>query len=107
MLGKLGEMGGMLKKAQEMKKQFGKMKEELETVEVKGTSGGNNVEVIANGNMQIKSIKINPDCIKSEDSEILEEMVLSAVNNAIGEAQKAAQKQMSAITGGLNIPGLF
>lgn len=106
MFGKIGDMGGMLKKAYEMKKEMENIKEELTNVEVKGVFGSS-VQVIATGAMKIKSIKIAPESIKEGNTEKIEDMVLIAVNNALEEAQKLAQSKMSVITGGLNIPGLF
>jgi len=106
MFGKIGEMGGMLKKAYEMKKELEKIKEQLADVEVKGIFGSS-VEVVANGAMKIKSIKISPEAIKEGDTEKIQDMITIAVNNALDEAQKLAQSKMSVLTGGLNIPGLF
>jgi nucleoid-associated protein EbfC len=106
MFGKIGDMSGMIKKAMEMKKEMANIKEELETTEVSGVCGSS-VQVIATGTMHIKSIKIAPECVKQGETENLEDMVLIAVNNAIDEAQKVSQSKMAAVTGGLNIPGLF
>ncbi|MCP4179899.1 MAG: YbaB/EbfC family nucleoid-associated protein [bacterium] len=106
MFGKVGDMGGMIKKAMEMKKEMANIKEELETTEVQGVCGSS-IQVTATGTMKIKSIKIAPECVKQGETENLEDMVLIAVNNAIDEAQKVSQSKMSAVTGGLNIPGLF
>lgn len=106
MFGKIGDMGGMLKKAYAMKKEMENIKEELTNVEVKGVFASS-VQVIATGAMKIKSIKIAPESIKEGNTEKIEDMVLIAVNNALEEAQKLAQSKMSVITGGLNIPGLF
>ncbi|HBM16300.1 MAG TPA: YbaB/EbfC family nucleoid-associated protein [Lentisphaeria bacterium] len=106
MFGKMGEMGGMLKKVYEMKKDMEKIKEELLNSEVKGSFGAS-VEVIATGGMKLKSIKIAPEIIKQGNTQEVEDMVLSAVNNALEEAKKMAQSKMSVLTGGINIPGLF
>ena len=106
MFGKIGDMGGMLKKAYEMKKELEKIKEQIADVEVKGFFG-TSVEVVATGAMKIKSIKIAPEAVKEGNTEKIEDMVTIAVNNALDEAQKLAQSKMSVLTGGLNIPGLF
>lgn len=106
MFGKIGEMGGMLKKAYEMKKELEKIKEQLADVEVKGVFGSS-AEVIVTGAMKVKSIKIAPEAIKEGNAEKIQDMVTIAVNNALEEAQKLAQSKMSVLTGGLNIPGLF
>jgi len=107
MFGKLGDMGALLKKAQDMQNSIGKMKEELAKIEVAGSSGGKYVEVLASGDFTIKSVKINPACLKAEDAEMVEDMVLTAVNAALDNAKKEAQQQMAKLTGGLSIPGLF
>jgi len=106
MFGKIGDMGGMLKKAYEMKKEFGKIQEELAEIEVVGVCGSS-VEVKASADMTIKSIKIAPETVNSGNVEEVEDMVLVAVNNALGEAKQASQQKMQRLTGGLNIPGLF
>ena len=106
MFGKIGDMGGMMKKAYEMKKQFGKIQEELAEVEVKGICG-TSVEVTASADMKIKQISIAPEAVNSGETEKLEDLVLIAVNNALDEAKKVSQQKMARITGGLNIPGLF
>jgi len=106
MFGKMGDMAGMLKKAYEMKKEMAKIKEELENTELKGVFGSS-VEVICTGNYKIKSIKIAPEAIRADEAKKLEEMLTIAVNNAIEEAQKLSGTKMAALTGGLNIPGLF
>ncbi len=107
MFGKLGDIGALMKKAQEMQSNIGKMKEELAKIEVTGSSGGTFVEVLASADFTIKKVKINPECLKPEDAEMVEDMVLAAVNDALGNAKKEAQQQMSKLTGGLSIPGLF
>lgn len=106
MFGKLGDMGGMIKKAMEMKKELEKIKEELSNVEVKGVFGSS-VEAVVTGAMKLKTIKIAPESIKNSSVEQIEDMVTIAVNNAIDEAKKVAQAKMSVVTGGLDIPGLF
>ena len=106
MFGKFGDMGNMMKKALEMKKEMGKVKEELSETEVKGVCG-TSVEVTLSGDMDVKSIRIAPEVIHDGDVQKAEEMIAVAVSNAIEEAKKLSQQKMSAITGGLNIPGLF
>ena len=83
------------------------LKAEIEAKEVTATSGGGMVTVVASGNKEIKSIKINPDVVDPDDVETLEDLVLVAVNDAIKQAEELMAEGMSAITGGLNIPGLF
>ena len=106
MFGKIGDMAGMMKKAYEMKKEFGKIQEELADIEVKGICG-TSVEVTATADMKIQHIRIAPEVVNSGDAAKLEDLVLVAINNAIDEAKKISQQKMSRLTGGLNIPGLF
>ena len=105
MFGKLGDMGNMMKKAMEMKKEMARIQEELADVEVKGVCGSS-VEVTATGGMKIKKVKIAPEMLNSGKTEELEDLVLIAVNNALDEAKKVSQEKMMSLTGGLNIPGL-
>ena len=105
MFGKLGDMGGMMKKAMEMKKEMGKIQEELAGIEVTGVCG-TSVEAIATCDMKIKSIKIAPEAVNAGKTEEIEDVVLVAVNNALDEAQKVSKQKMMRLTGGLNIPGL-
>ena len=106
MFGKLGDMGGMMKKVMEMKKGMGKIQEELAEIEVKGVCG-TSVEVTATCDMKIKSIKIAPETVSAGKAEEIEDLLLVAVNNALDEAQKVSKQKMMRITGGLNLPGLF
>ena len=97
----------MMQQAQKLQAKLAQAQEELENVTVEATSGGGAVRVTANGHQKLLSVKISPEAIDPEDSELLEDMVLAAVNEAIAKAQEAAAKQMSDLTGGLKIPGLM
>ena len=97
----------MMQQAQQLQAKLSKAQEELENVTVEAASGGGAVRVTANGHNKLLSVKISPEAIDPEDSELLEDMVLTAVNEAIAKAQEAAAKQMSDLTGGLKIPGLM
>ena len=100
-------MGNLYKQAQQMQKNINKAQEELKALEVEGSSGGNAVKVIVNGKKDVKSIKIEPD-ILSEDVDMVEDMILGAIKNAMDNADEVAEKKMKSITGGMmpNIPGL-
>lgn len=102
-----GNMNAMLKQAQKMQEDMAALQEDLENREYTATSGGGLVSVTVDGKHLIKSIKIEPDAIDPDDSEMLEDLITVAVNEAIGNAAKTAETEMSAITGGLNMPGLF
>lgn len=102
-----GNMNQMLKQAQKMQEDMTNLQADLEQREYTATSGGGMIEVTVDGKHLIKSIKINPDAIDPDDSEMLEDLVTVAVNEAITNAIKTAEEEMGAITGGLNMPGLF
>ena len=102
-----GNMNQMLKQAQKMQEDMTNLQADLEQREYTATSGGGMVEVTVDGKHLVKSIKINPDIIDPEDSEMLEDLVTVAINEAITNALKTAEEEMGSITGGLNMPGLF
>lgn len=102
-----GNMNQMLKQAQKMQADMAALQEDLENREFSAISGGGMVEVTVDGKHLIKSIKINPDAIDPDDAEMLEDLITVAVNEAIANATKTSEEEMGAITGGLNMPGLF
>lgn len=102
-----GNMNQMLRQAQQMQQDMANLQADLEEREFSATSGGGLVEVTVDGKHFIKSIKINPDAVDPDDSEMLEDLVTVAVNEAIGNAIKTSEEEMAAITGGLNLPGMF
>ncbi len=102
-----GNMNQMLKQAQKMQEDMATLQEDLENREYTATSGGGMIEVTVDGKHLIKSIKINPDAVDPDDAEMLEDLITVAVNEAISNAIKTAEQEMGAITGGLNMPGLF
>ncbi len=102
-----GNMNQMLKQAQKMQADMAALQEDLENREFTATSGGGMVEVTVDGKHLIKNIKINPDAVDPDDAEMLEDLITVAVNEAISNAIKTSEEEMGAITGGLNMPGLF
>ena len=105
-------MGGMnrnqmMAQARKMQEQLAAAQDKLKDVEVSASTGGGMVKVVATGEMQIKSIEISPDACDPEDVEMLQDMIVAAVNEALESADAAAQQQISSVTNGLNIPGLF
>lgn len=100
-------MNKMMKQVQEMQKQMAKAQEELANQEVEASAGGGMVTVKVTGDLRILSIKIDPAAVDPEDTEMLEDMVLAAANEAMRSAQELASSKMSGLTGGLNIPGLM
>lgn len=102
-----GNMGGMMKQVQQMQKKMAQMQEELEERELTATAGGGAVEVRVNGKKDVLGIKIDSEVVDADDVEMLEDLVLAAVNQALREADEMVNSEMSKLTGGMNIPGLF
>lgn len=100
-------MQGLLKQAQKMQEKIQKAQEELKTKTVETSVGGGMVTVVFNGGQELLSIKINPEAVDPEDVETLQELVMSAVNAGLKKSQEMVQSEMSQITGGMNIPGMF
>ena len=96
----------MLKQAQQLQKNMAKMQEELESATVEATSGGGAVKVVVSGKLTLESLTIDPEAVSPDDVEMLQDLVLTAVNDGIDKAQELAQSRLSAITGGMKIPGL-
>jgi hypothetical protein len=101
-------MSGLLKQAQKMQEAIKKAQDNLENIKVEGQAGGGMVKVVANANQEILEIKIDPEVVDPEDVEMLEDLILAAVNQATEQAKEKAQEEMSQVTGGMmpNIPGL-
>ncbi|MBC8280158.1 MAG: YbaB/EbfC family nucleoid-associated protein [Chloroflexi bacterium] len=93
----------MMKQAQKQLAQLQKIQEELETLTVEGTAGGGAVKVTMTGKQIVESVVIDPDA--AEEVELLQDMVLAAVNDAATKAQEMAAQKMAVVTGGMNIPG--
>ncbi|OPY59180.1 MAG: Nucleoid-associated protein [Pelotomaculum sp. PtaU1.Bin035] len=102
-----GNMNKMMKQVQKMQQDMMKLQEELKGRTVESTAGGGVVKVVASGNNEIISIEIKPEAIDPEDVEMLQDLVLAAVNEALKKAQEMVSREMGKLTGGLNIPGLF
>ena len=96
----------MLRQAHELQKNMVKMQEELEGATVEATVGGGVVKAVVSGKLRVESVSIDPDVVSADDVEMLEDLVRAAVNDGLEKAQKVAADKMSALTGGLNIPGL-
>jgi DNA-binding YbaB/EbfC family protein len=96
----------MLRQAQELQAKLAKAQEELAEATVEASSGGGAVKVTINGQQKILSIKISPEAINPEDAELLEDLVLTAVNEAVAKSQELAAQRLGKLTGGLKIPGL-
>ena len=99
-------MGNMMKQAQQLQSKMMKLQEELADKTVDSSSGGGMVKVTANGRQQILSIQIEKEVVDPDDVEMLQDLVLAAVNDALAKAQEMVSSEMGKLTGGLNIPGL-
>jgi len=99
-------MGDMMKQVAKMQQKMEEIQAQLAEERVEGSAGGGMVKVIANGNQEIVEVKIEKEVVNPDDVEMLEELVVSAVNQAREKAAELQAQSMGALTGGLNIPGL-
>ena len=102
-----GNMNQILKQAQKMQDNMQKMQQELEAKEFEVSVGGGAVTVKVNGKKEVLDITIKPEVVDPDDIEMLQDLVLSAVNQALKSVDDMQANQMSKVTGGMNIPGLF
>ena len=105
--GGMGNMGAMMKQAQKMQAELAKAQEEVQTMSFEATAGGGMVKATMTGDGQLTGITIDPEALNPEDVDLLQDMIVAAVNEASNNATQVANQRMGAITGGLNIPGLF
>ena len=101
-----GAMNKMIKQAKKMQEQMAKVQAELQEKELETSAGGGAITVRINGKQQLTEIKIKPEVVDPDDIEMLEDLVLAAVNEAVKVSQEMVSDEMAKITGGLNIPGL-
>ncbi|HIE06836.1 MAG TPA: YbaB/EbfC family nucleoid-associated protein [Desulfarculaceae bacterium] len=99
-------MGNLMKQAQQMQAKMAKMQEEVGKRTVEAAAGGGMVKVVVNGRQEVLSIDIEPDVVDPDDIEMLQDLVLAAVNQALRESQAMMTDEMSKLTGGLKIPGM-
>jgi len=99
--------GNIMKQAQMMQQKMQRLQQELESREVEASAGGGMVTARVNGKQQILDLKIEPAAVDPQDTEMLQDLIIAAVNEAIKKSQDMVQEEMGKITGGLNIPGLF
>lgn len=102
-----GNMNQILKQAQKMQSDMQKMQEELEAKELETSVGGGAVTVKVNGKKEVVDIQIKPEVVDPDDIEMLQDLVLSAINEALRNVDDMQSSQMNKLTGGMNIPGLF
>ncbi len=101
------DMGNMMKQAQKLQSKMLKLQEEMAEKTVEASSGGGMVNVVANGRQQLLSIQIEKEVVDPEDLEMLQDLILAAVNEALLKSQEMVSGEMSKLTGGMNIPGLM
>jgi DNA-binding YbaB/EbfC family protein len=106
-MGGMGNMNQMLKQAQKLQEEMARTQEEVKTRTVEATAGGGAVRVVVSGNMELLELSIKPEAVDPEDVEMLEDLVKAAVNEGLRKAQEMVSAELSKLTGGLKIPGLF
>jgi hypothetical protein len=99
-------MNNMMKQAQKLQKKMLQAQEELASKTVEASAGGGMVKVVANGGQKIESIVLEKEVVDPEDVEMLQDLVMAAVNDALKKSQEMVSAEMNKLTGGLNIPGL-
>lgn len=102
-----GNMNNMLRQAKKMQEEMEKAQATLEENELEASVGGGAVSVKVNGKKEVISVTLDPAAVDPEDVEMLQDLIVTAMNEALRKADEAAAKSMSSITGGMNIPGLF
>ena len=100
-------MNAMIRQAQKMQDEISELQEEIEAREFSATAGGGAVQVVVTGKKSIKSLTIQPEVVDPEDIEMLQDLVISAINEAINNVEETTETEMSKITCGVSLPGLF
>lgn len=102
-----GNMNQMIKQAQKMQEQMLKMQEEMETKTYEATAGGGAVRVVISGKREVLEVELKPEVVDPDDIEMLQDLIVAAINEGMRKAEADSASQMGQLTGGLNIPGLF
>ncbi len=102
-----GELGSLLKAAQQMQRDLDKVREELKNTTVEGVAGGGAVRVLVTGDRQVTKIDLAPELFAKPDKGLIEDLLLAALRDGIGKASRMSSEQMGKVTGGINLPGLF
>ena len=100
-------MGNLMKQAQQMQEQLGKIQEEAATKTVDASAGGGMVTITVNGAMHVTKVTIDPEILKSDDNEMVQDLVLAATNEALRKAKDLMAEEVKSLTGGMGIPGMF
>ncbi|CBL18246.1 MULTISPECIES: YbaB/EbfC family nucleoid-associated protein [Ruminococcus] len=101
------DMNAMIRQAQKMQDKITELQEDIEARDFTASVGGGAVEVVVTGKKNIKSLTIKPEVVDPEDIEMLQDLVISAVNEAIANVEKVTEEEMTKVTGGVSLPGLF
>ena len=105
--GNMGDLGGMMKQAKKMYEDVQKVQQELDAERIEATSGGGVVKAVVTGGGDLLEVKIDPQAVDPDDVEMLEDLVTTAVGEALAKAKELAAERMQEATGGLGIPGMF
>ena len=106
-MGGMGDMGQLMKQAQDMQRRVAKVQADLKERIEEGSSGGGMVTAMVNGSQDVVSIRIDPEVVDPDDVDMLEDLVLAAIRQAMEKARKLASEEMGKATGGLGLPGMF
>ena len=98
--------GKLAKMAQQMQAEMARVQDELEVLTVEGSAGGGAVRVTVSGKQELRSIEIDPEVVAADDVEMLQDLVMTAVNDGLAMARGEAERRLAAVTGGLRLPGL-
>ena len=105
--GGMGNMQGMMKKVQKLQADMAKMQEELKLRTIETTVGGGAVTVVVSGKIEVDSVKIDPSAVYPEDVEMLEDLLVAAVNEGMRKIDEMTEAEMGKLTGGMKMPGMF
>ncbi len=103
----MGGLGDLMQQAQKMQRELARIQDELKERMLEGSAGDGAVKAIVSGAQELMAVKIDPEVVDADDVESLEDLILSAVNNAFDKSRELHQKETQKATGGLNLPGLF
>jgi DNA-binding YbaB/EbfC family protein len=98
-------MGNLQRMAQQMQQEMARIEAELRDAQIDGSSGGGVVKAVVTGKQELVSITIDPDAVDPSDVEMLQDLIVAAINDALGASRRLAEEKMAAVTGGLRIPG--
>ncbi|WP_300410757.1 YbaB/EbfC family nucleoid-associated protein [Lagierella sp.] len=105
--GGMPNMNNMMKQMQKMQKDMQEAQEKIEETEFTASAGGGSIEVTVNGKREVVGVKLDPEVVDPEDVEMLQDLLMVAVNDALNQVNEETEKSMGKFTGGMNIPGLF